>query len=316
MVRRVAPFVLLLLTLSRFAAAQSSPLPLIKNVTENNAGTQIMIDGSGFGKTAPKVTLNGSPLVVTNTTNTSVTANLPSGLAPGAYLLTVNLSVFEAVIGAVGPVGPTGPQGPQGIQGPAGPQGSQGPQGNQGPQGIQGATGATGAAGGQVWSSSYQFPSDITDQFTVVGPASGVGTGTIYFEPADGVPVVLRIPQTCTGSQFEVSEIGAEGTSTANVLVAWEDNLADVKSHNLLVSALNCQITANSGGAASCSTSATQSFSAGDYVLLAIVDSSGGGTNFEGATFTASWVCTSGETSESDQRANAVSGRRLPLNIR
>ncbi len=110
-------------TLSGLAAAQIAPFPSILNVTENAAGTLITIDGNGFGKAAPKVMLDGAPLVVTTSTNTKVIATLPSGLAAGAYLLTVDLSAFEVVIGPAGPTGRRGsrdPQGPRDLPDPRG----------------------------------------------------------------------------------------------------------------------------------------------------------------------------------------------------
>jgi IPT/TIG domain len=164
MSRRVSLFALLLLAVSALAAAQGIHSPYILSVTENTAGTQITINGNQFGARSPKVTLDGTALTVVSSTETSITAKLPTGIAAGAYLLTVEdegrrgdddhrTAFFEAAIGAIGQTGPQGPQGPMGPMGLTGPQGAQGPQGTpgatgaQGPQGTPGATGAQGPQG-------------------------------------------------------------------------------------------------------------------------------------------------------------------------
>src|ERR1700733_7431119 len=49
--------------------AQETLLPVVANVTENAAGTQIIINGAGFGKTTPAVSLGGVNLTVVNSTD-------------------------------------------------------------------------------------------------------------------------------------------------------------------------------------------------------------------------------------------------------
>lgn len=191
MSRRVSFFALMLLAVPVLAAAQGNHSPYILSVTENTAGTQITINGNEFGNKTPRVTLDGTALTVVSSTDTSITTKLPTGIAAGAYLLTVEnedrrwdddhrTAFFEAAIGAIGQTGPQGPQGPmglpgpQGIQGPqgaTGAQGAQGPQGATGAQGPQGATGATGAQGAQ----GPQGPQGATGATGATGPAGPTG---------------------------------------------------------------------------------------------------------------------------------------------
>ncbi|HET6170371.1 MAG TPA: IPT/TIG domain-containing protein, partial [Terracidiphilus sp.] len=121
------------------AAAQNQPE--ILSSVENTAGTQITIGGNGFGSRTPTVALARTGLTVESSSDTSITVDLPSGIAPGIYLLEVTpyhshkVAPFAATLGQIGPPGPVGPQGLIGLTGPVGP---------IGPVGPQGATGLTG----------------------------------------------------------------------------------------------------------------------------------------------------------------------------
>jgi type VI protein secretion system component Hcp len=84
------------------------------------------------------------PLNIVGTTDIEITADLPSGIADGDYLLTVSKGdapsqrdAYNLTIGQ----GPPGPEGPAGPQGPQGPQGFRGPQGQRGPEGPPGSAG-------------------------------------------------------------------------------------------------------------------------------------------------------------------------------
>jgi hypothetical protein len=122
--------------------AQGAPTaqkPSIISTDDNFQTNQITIAGSNFGTPEPYVTLDGHAATVVTHTPTTVVVDIPSNLAPGAYLLTLkNMSddlvgSFVVTLGNVGPQGAQGPQGPQGAQGAQGPQG---PQGQQGPPGT------------------------------------------------------------------------------------------------------------------------------------------------------------------------------------
>jgi hypothetical protein len=189
----------LILSTSIVAAAQESVLPLIVNVQENAAGTQLTINGTGFGAGKPAVTLGTTALTVLSFTDSTLTVALPSGIATGAYLLNVVNSrtwlsgLFVADIGPIqGPVGPQGPAGipgPQGVAGPVGPAGVQGPigltgatgqtgpagatgaAGPIGPQGATGPAGPAGATGPQLWTAIASFGADVPGSYGGTAPA-------------------------------------------------------------------------------------------------------------------------------------------------
>ena len=130
----------------------TSGVPIITSVQLNLPATgQITINGTGFGKTRPTVTMGGTPLVVNDGfSNTNLVASLPTPLpVAGDYLLVVqNTSsrLFGVLTVTIGAAGAQGPKGDQGDPGPQGPQGPQGPAGAQGPQGVQGPAGADGVS--------------------------------------------------------------------------------------------------------------------------------------------------------------------------
>ncbi|WP_313901023.1 IPT/TIG domain-containing protein [Occallatibacter riparius] len=202
-------------------AQQQGKAPVIFNVTENSAGTQITIAGTNFGSELPRVWLGTAALTVAQNSLSSITANIPSGLAAGAYLLRVERNhpaltgFFEAAIGQIGPAGPQGPQGPigpagpQGLQGPVGPAGpqgpigltgAQGPKGDTGPAGLPGPKGDTGAQG-PIGPAGPQGPKGDTGSAGPAGPAGGqiwsaalqlpasIANGEAMAYPASGIGV-------------------------------------------------------------------------------------------------------------------------------
>ena len=134
--------------------------PSVTSTTINYAlnPNQITISGTNFlsGTTKPVVVLNGAPLTLISSTESTIVANMPSpALAAGTYTLTIKastgtLAMFGVTNGAVGPQGPMGAPGATGapgITGPAGPTGAAGPIGAAGPTGPTGATGPQGLPG-------------------------------------------------------------------------------------------------------------------------------------------------------------------------
>lgn len=197
MTRFLSFLVALLLAGIASVTAQVPPIPIIQSVTENSAGTQITINGMGFGTKLPRVALTGTALIVSSSSDTSLTANLPSGITAGAYLLTVQnatsgrLGLFDTTIGQVGPTGPQGPAGPAGASGAQGPQGPAGPTGAKGAQGPPGPAGETGPAG----------PSGPT------GPAGPIGpTGPSGAIPAN-LTTLSKALSTNGGTAFGYSKI-------------------------------------------------------------------------------------------------------------
>ena len=148
MKRRSLLLLLLCSCLPSFGATPASVT--INSVVINYSTTpnQITVTGQNFCPYGrwPMVIFNGTLMVTSACSNTSVTANLPFGVAAGSYRFTItnskgSSSTFDVTYGAVGPQGAMGPQGPQGAQGP---QGLTGATGAAGPQGLKGDTGATG----------------------------------------------------------------------------------------------------------------------------------------------------------------------------
>ena len=166
------------------AAAQQTSLPAISKALQSANGTQITIDGAGFGMGLPKVNLAGVNLTVLAASNTAITAAVPIGLAPGSYRITVTNSrtnlfgVFTATVNiaanSVGPAGMQGAPGVAGAAGAAGAAGNRGAAGRAGPVGLNGPAGAPGAVGpsgpnGSAGSVGVAGPSGPT------GPAGAVG---------------------------------------------------------------------------------------------------------------------------------------------
>lgn len=103
-------------------------------LADTEAGT-LTIFGERFrsGRTLEVTLGRFGALVVTLDTDTVIGAELPDGIAPGDYLLTVltgrgasQVDSFDLTVGGAGPAGPMGPEGPQGEAGPPGPKGDPG----------------------------------------------------------------------------------------------------------------------------------------------------------------------------------------------
>jgi hypothetical protein len=273
------------------ASADDDKKPLILNVTENLMGTQITINGSGFGSKLPTVFLAGENLTVVNSTETAITADLPPSLPAGAYLLEVKTDKpdheadFAADIGQVGPAGPQGPQGPQGPMGPVGATGPAGPQGPAGPAGPIGPTGATGAqgpagpagptgptgpagpagaGGGQVWSSNAVFGTSIdTESIASPSGASSIApfdVNTVQF-------VSLPVAASCTLSGLRVDVLGAANTSSVNVEVAFINGPL-LQAGDYAHTSVHCTITASNGNPVSCTSAGTTGVSPGDWLFV------------------------------------------------
>jgi Collagen triple helix repeat (20 copies)/IPT/TIG domain len=173
------------------AMSQQTSLPLISDVLDNAAGTQITIQGQGFGTSKPLVTLSGQSLTVVASSDTSVVATVPSTFTPGTYVVSVQnsatrlLALLPAEIGpadgVTGATGPAGPQGPQGAAGPVGATGAQGATGARGPAGPAGATGPVGAVGpvGPIGAAGAPGPAGLAGAPGAIGPVGLQGaTGT------------------------------------------------------------------------------------------------------------------------------------------
>jgi hypothetical protein len=285
--------------------------PVILEVIENLAGTQITIDGSNFGTSLPKVWLANTSLTVTSSTATSIIASLPAGLPAGAYLLRVETDhphltgFFAADLGQVGPAGPQGPAGVQGFPGPIGPPGTPGPIGPPGPQGAPGPVGpigpagATGAQGpaGAVGPMGPQGPTGAMGNPGPTGPA-GPPAGQIWSSnfllPATITPVmssngIVALPSGNAGVASQnvaqsVLQVPQNCTGSAfkavqfgaagnsTAVVALAAGTPSTVAGNFLNSTLFfCTLTANNGGFSSCSGSGNPFLQAGQLISIALV---------------------------------------------
>jgi hypothetical protein len=122
--------VLLVLLLGTVMGGEEPQL-LILTAQADQTSETILIQGQNFlgkNKDDSVVTLAGNPLTVQSVSDTEIWTDLPAGVTPGTYLLTVSRGQgsvkndsFSLTIGAVGPAGPQGDMGPTGATGPAGP---------------------------------------------------------------------------------------------------------------------------------------------------------------------------------------------------
>lgn len=295
---------------AQLTAGAQGILPIIVNVTENTAGTQITINGTGFGSEPPQVRLGTTELTVANHSQTGITANLPSGIAAGAYLLQVQRhqgslpGFFEATIGQIGatgpqgPIGPLGPMGapgpigkqgpigPPGPQGPAGAQGPAGPQGPPGPIGNPGAPGPQGAAGGQVWAANIQLPPSIGNGEAMGYLPTGASNANSPFGSTIGSSV--QVPQNCTASNLHVTAFGTTGSSTATVSVAFAD-YPTALAHSAFFSSVSCSLTAGPNPT-TCTSSATQPITT-DELMLLTTSGFTNGPDFQNANLIVSFTC-------------------------
>jgi hypothetical protein len=248
MLKRTCLLISLLLVCPVIVTAQENLLPIILDVTENIQGTQITINGTGFGSKLPKVLLGTTALTVTQSSNTAITANLPPATPAGAYLLTVQnsetslLTIFTADIGQIGPVGPQGPTGPmglpglpgaigpagpQGVAGPIGPVGAQGQVGPVGPAGQQGAAGPIGPAGAQgpVGAIGPAGPQGVPGPVGSTGPQGAPGPIGPAGQPGPVGPAGQQGVAGPTGPTGPVGPTGPTGPTGPQGGQSWSANV-------------------------------------------------------------------------------------------
>jgi Collagen triple helix repeat (20 copies)/IPT/TIG domain len=223
----------LLLASPAVLMAQESIIPLVYDTTVNTQGTQITINGAGFGTREPKVSLGTAQLTVTAHSDTSITATIPGATPAGAYLLTVQngstflAALFTATIGQIGPAGPagapgapgapgstgpTGPPGSPGATGAPGAPGATGPPGAPGATGAPGSPGATGAPGapGSTGPTGPPGSPGATGPAGPPGPAGGGISAATYIasftNPGQGANTTFFAPPNTTSFQFDISK--------------------------------------------------------------------------------------------------------------
>lgn len=282
----------------------------IYSVAVNPAQTQITIQGYNFGtKSAPLVVLGTTHLAVTNYTSSSITANLPEGIAAGGYTLNVScgffLQSFDITIGVTGPqgpkgdtglMGPKGDTGSQGVKGDTGSQGvkgdtgSAGPKGDTGSTGAKGDTGSQGVAGGQVWSSTINMPGSI--YLSALGVPSGVSNGVDYYRANTTLDQeqFLLIPQNCTVKTFNVTVLGAQGTSSASVFIGYSTPDMLSANPNTIYVGPGCVVGANDGVPAYCSATPNWYFTQGTPITIGVTSFTNV-SDFENTRIMTSFVC-------------------------
>lgn len=204
---------------SQSSASRGADSPRIHEAHADLEAGVLIIEGEGFGRRIPRVTLDHQALAVLSSSPTQILAVLPP-IVPGAYRLTVltrkgkdHEDTIDITIGTIGPSGPEGPPGPAGLQGlagvagpagaagPAGPEGPVGPAGLPGPAGPQGAQGLAGATG-EMGPQGPAGPVGPTGQMGPQGPAGLAG-------PAGEVGP--QGPKGDTGAQGSVGPVGPSG---------------------------------------------------------------------------------------------------------
>jgi len=256
MFSRKAFLIFLLLASPAILMAQESSIPLVYDVTENAQGTQITINGTGFGTKQPKVSLGPAQLTVTAHSDSSIMANIPAATPAGTYLLDVQnetsrlFTLFTATIGqsgpagpagapgAVGPAGPVGPAGTPGAAGPVGPAGAAGAVGPVGPAGTPGAAGAVGPAGpaGTPGTPGAVGPVGPAGTPGTVGPAGPAGSGA----SAASYIASFTNPGSGANTTFYASPtITSYGTDVAN-----NTAIASSSQANFITSPVACTVAA------------------------------------------------------------------------
>jgi hypothetical protein len=128
--------------------------------------------------------------------------------------------------------------------------------------------------------------------FIDLGAMSGVSNAGVL-SPSNMQAVVLTPPQDCVGSNFQVTVLGATGTSTAFVYVGASTE-AWLSGGILGTSPLQCTVTANNGNPVTCSSSATFGFGPSSYPYLSLAlstENSATPADFDNARVLASFVC-------------------------
>jgi hypothetical protein len=218
---------LLVLTGQPLAAQKNQPpSPVIYGAGEDLVNAALVIGGSNLvlPGVVPVVTLGTITLPVIVSSTSRIDAQLPGGLTPGTYLLTVrrgtgssDIAYFAVAIGENGPQGEPGPQGATGSEGPSGPVGPQGDPGVPGAPGPKGETGATGPQGpeGPTGPRGEIGPQGATGPEGPSGPVGPQGDPGVAGAPGPKGDTGATGPQGPEGPTGPRGEIGPQGPQGA-----------------------------------------------------------------------------------------------------
>ncbi len=170
-------------------------------ISSSSTATDLTINGEDLGPGAASVLLGSfGPLAVTGQTPTQLVVTLPGGLAPGNYVLSVQVGkgrgdVDESVV-TIGAGGLQGPKGETGADGAVGPKGETGAAGRDGVNGVDGQRGLDGPAG-RDGKDGMNGADGIKGEQGVPGPKGDQGE--------QGVPGGANIPDfNCDAGSFVI----------------------------------------------------------------------------------------------------------------
>lgn len=264
---------LLLLAVNASAGDDPSITRVTVGVTEEGASTTVDIYGANFvdekdelkdpGNKPPVVRIGWgtddpvpTPLTVTYYDNNNITADLPAGLMPGDYRLTVahhyglgtddgssnngssedkGAAHWNLTVGAVGPQGPQGDKGDEGEQGvqgkigPAGADGSNGSDGMPGPQGVQGKIGPQGEPGDPGTPGAEGPPGTAAEPCTISDCVDGFAE---FMCPTSGpvtIACVADDPCDACEATYEAAIEAADAEYNAAIAACGDEPPADTK---------------------------------------------------------------------------------------
>jgi hypothetical protein len=196
------------------------PVAANATVTSANVSGQTLKVAGTFGiAKSPIVTFNGSAIVVSSFTTSTIVATLPPASFLGTYSLTVqsftskSASTIDSISLTVGAVGPPGPQGPIGLTGATGPQGATGLEGPMGPSGVDGLPGPQGPPGpqglqGAIGPAGPQGPQGGTGATGAAGPQGPAGNGVVSVSYAWAPPnTYWPLSLSSNGGYNELAEL-------------------------------------------------------------------------------------------------------------
>ena len=197
------------------SGAQPQTAPVINDSLPS--GSMLVINGSHFG-TAPAVTLDGTAVTVSNSSDITIVVQVPPSLDPGSYTLVVTNSQTHqtgtsvATIGAVGPMGPQGPQGIQGLPGQQGLPGTPGAAGAPGPIGPSNGYDHFGGTVGPILGVDDTAPTTVASLQLPAGSYVAFGKSEFSYTVFYGGPPSPPVPFircTIDGSEYSEHEFAA-----------------------------------------------------------------------------------------------------------
>jgi len=183
---------------------------------------------------------------------------------------------LQGLTGDKGPQGPEGDKGPTGDKGPQGHEGDKGPTGDKGPQGPEGDKGPTGDKGPE--GAPGPVGPSVSREIRGGGGSSLVedGMGSRFFGPSidifTGTETAIQevLPAGGTVSDLRVYLTGVPGPGNKYTFTVRRDPAGNTAPTSTEIS---CSMSGNGVGSASCESSASQKFEAGDAISILATES-------------------------------------------